>query len=216
MRYFLYIMLLLVFTGCQEEELTVVQAPDDESFIQDGQLKRLIMSVVSHDGSFDDIVDDSSCFSINFPYTCIYRGREYPVNTIEALSVFGEGANLMPKFPVTVTLADYISVEVPNVEVYRDLQNACSNGTLFNESITCVDISYPVSVSIYNTVTSNFETISFLHDKQTFQTIEEMDESLIANIQYPIEILLPNKVVLTIESNDVLKSEILSMIPICE
>jgi len=216
MRYLLYAMLLIVFAGCQKEELTVVQAPDGESFLRDGQLRSLIMSVVSHDGSYDDIIDSSSCFSINFPYTCIYGGKEYLVNSIEDLSVFNEGMNLTPKFPIIITFADYISAEVPNADAFEDFKIACANGTLFNESITCIDINYPVDISIYNTVTSNFETISFLHDKQTFQTIEEMDQSLIANIQYPIEILLPNNVVLTIESNEVLKSEILSMIPICE
>ena len=216
MKYFMYVVMLLVLGACQKEELTVVQAPDEESFIQDAQLKSLIMGVVSHDGSFDDIVDDSSCFSINFPYICYYGGREYEVNSIEDLSNFDEGAILIPKFPITITFADYISAEVPNAKVFDNFKIACANGTLFDESITCVDISYPVDISVYNTVTSNFETISFLHDKQTYQTIEEMDENLIANIQYPIEILLPNDVVLTIESNDVLKSHILSMIPICE
>ena len=216
MKYLLYAMLLLFLAGCQKEEFTVIETPDDASFTQDNELKSLIMSVVAHDGSYDDIVDHSSCFSIDFPYTCYYNGQEYEVNSIEDLSGFNYGANLIPKFPITITFADYASLEVPNIKAFEELINLCANGTLFNDSITCVDISYPIDISLYNTVTSSFETISFLHDKQTFQSIEELDENLIASIQYPIEILLPNNVVLTIESNDVLKTEILSMIPICE
>ncbi|NNF31105.1 MAG: hypothetical protein HKO61_06765 [Flavobacteriaceae bacterium] len=216
MKHLLYALMLMVLAGCQKEELTIIEGQDEEAFTQDRVLKNLIMSVASHDGSFDDIVDKSSCFSIDFPYVCFYNGYPYTVNSIEDLAPFQEGDKLIPEFPVNITFADYIQAEVPNEDAFNDLIAQCENGLLFNQSITCVDIVYPIRISIYNPDNSEFETISFTHDKQTFQSIEDFDASLIASIQFPIQIEMPNNVVLTINSNDVLKSEILDMIPFCE
>jgi hypothetical protein len=208
--------MLVVMAGCQKEELTVIEGTGEESFTQDRQLKNLIMSVASHDGSFDNVVDKSSCFSIDFPYTCYYYGQPYQVNSIEDLAPFKVGDDLIPKFPINITFANYIQAEVPNEEAFNELIDLCENGLLWNESITCVDIIYPVNISVYNPDNGNFETITFTHHKQTFQSIEGFDTNLIASIQFPIQIQLPNNVILTINSNDVLKSEILDMIPICE
>lgn len=216
MKYFLYLMMLVMIAGCQKEELTVIEGQDDEAFNQDRQLKTLVMSVVSHDGSFDDIVDNSSCFSIDFPYTCYYKGFPYPVNSIDDLAIFKNGDYLIPEFPVNITFADYLQAEVPHEEAFNELIDQCANGLLFNEIINCVDIIYPVRISVYDPSTSSFETIVFDHDKQTFQAIVDFDENLIASIQYPIQLRMQNEVVLTINSNDALKSEILGMIPFCE
>lgn len=216
MRYVLYVLMLVVLAGCQKEEFTVIEDPDEESILRDGQLKNLLMSVVSHDGSYDDIVDHSPCFSIDFPYVCIYRGHEYEVNSIQDLYGFDEGSILVPKFPINITFGDYVNLEVPNRETFDNLIALCANGGLWNESITCVDISYPIELSIYDPQTSQFQTVIFEHDKQTFQSIDGFEEDLVASIQYPIQILLPNNVVLTINSNEVLKTEILGMIPFCE
>jgi hypothetical protein len=208
--------MLVLLAGCQKEELTVIEGAEDESFSQDMQLKSLLMSVASHDGSYDNVIDESSCFSINFPYTCYYNGQPYQINSIEDLAIFKVGDNLIPKFPIEITFANYIQAEVPNEDAFNGLIDQCMNGLLWNESITCVDIVYPVNISIYDPDNANFETITYIHDKQTFQSIEGFDTSMIASIQFPIQIQLPNNVVLTINSNDVLKTEILDMIPLCE
>jgi hypothetical protein len=208
--------MLVTLAGCQEEELTIIEGENDEAFTQDQQLKSLIMSVTSHDGSYDDVVDNSSCFSIDFPYICYYNGYPYPVNSIEDLAVFNNGDNLIPKFPVSITISDYVQAEVPDEETFNLFMDLCANGQLFNESITCLDIIYPIRISVYDPDNSSFETISFAHDKQTFESIVGFDLSLIASIQYPIQIQMPNDVVLTINSNEALKTEILGIIPLCE
>ena len=82
---------LLVFTalfllGCQKEKLEIIEAPDEEaSFLFDQQLTSLLKSVASHDGSFDDVIDNSSCFSIDLPYQIALNGETHNVNTIDDL-----------------------------------------------------------------------------------------------------------------------------------
>ena len=216
MKYLSYFFMILLLAACQKEELRIVDGTDEEAFAIDQELKDLMFSVVAHDGSFDDVVDNSSCFSIDFPYRCTYNGHEYPMNNVQDLEPWPVGANLMPVFPVNITFANYLQASVPDEKAFSFLQDRCANGDLFDDIINCVDIVYPVSVSLYNTATSDFETINFLHDKQTFQSMEDLDENVLISINYPVQIILENEVVLTIESNDILKDEILDRIPFCE
>lgn len=216
MKYLSYLLLILILAACQKEELKIVEGQEEESFVRDSQLKNLLVSVVAHDGSFDDVMDKSSCFSIDFPYICSYNGHAYPVDSAEDLAPFDAEDNLVPRFPITITYANHQKETIPDIDTFLKLINRCSNGELYNDAIGCVDIMYPVSVALYYPDSSDFETITFTHDKQTFETIFDFDENIIANINYPIEIKLENDVVLTITSNDILKSQILDIIPFCE
>ena len=216
MKYLMYFAFSVILVSCQKEELKIVDGTDEEAFAMDQELKGLMSSVVAHDGSFDDVVDRSSCFSIDFPYQCTYNGHEYPMNSVKDLEPWPDTANLNPIFPIDITFANYIQATVPNQQAFNNLKERCANGDLFDDIIGCVDIVYPISVSLYDPVTSDFETITFLHDKQTFQTIADFEEDLLVSINYPVQIILENEVVLTIQSNDILKNEILDRLPFCE
>lgn len=216
MKYLLGCLLFVFLFSCQKEELKIVDGEDVEAFAIDEQLKGLVVSVVAHDGSFDDVVDNASCFSIDFPYRCTYNGHQYPMNSIGDLEPWKKGDSLIPVFPIQITFANHIQAEVPNYEAFLTLIARCDNGELFNDIIGCVDLVYPVSIALYNPDSSNFETITFNSDKQSFETIVAFDEHVLVSVNYPIQIKLENEVVLTINSNDILKSEILDRIPFCE
>lgn len=216
MKQLILFALCVTLLSCQKEELTIVDGQNEESLALDGQLKELVSSVAAHDGSFDDVVDRSPCFSIDFPYQCTYNGHQYPMNTINDLEPWNKGDVLIPVFPINITFANYIQATVPNYEAFSSLIQRCADGELFNDIIGCVDFVYPFSVALYNPNTSNFQTITLLHDKQTFESVYEIDEDLLVSINYPIQLILENDIVITIESNEVLKNEILNIVPICE
>ncbi len=216
MKYLVYFLLLIGIISCQEEQLLIVEEQPDEALTIDEQLRDLVVSVAAHDGSFDDVVDNSSCFSIDFPYVCTYNGHEYPMNSRQSLEPWNKGDVLIPVFPVTITFANHLKAEVPDAETYKNLIALCASGDLFDEIINCVDLVYPISISTYDKVSSNFETLTLNHDKQTFETIVDFNENILVSVNYPIQIELENEVVLTIYSNDMLKNEILDIVPFCE
>lgn len=216
MKYMPFLMLLLMLLGCQKEELKIVEGQDEESFINDSALTSLLVAVVSHDATFDDVVDKSSCFSIDFPYVCRYRGHAYPVTGPDDLAPFDAEDDLVPEFPINITFADHSKGVIPDYDTFLKMASRCANGEFYDNIINCVDIVYPVSIALYDPDTSDFRTISFQHDKETFESIVALEENTIATINYPIEIKLENDVVITINSNDILKSEILDILPFCE
>ena len=64
--------------SCQEEfEEVNTSNTTGASFKATSETALLIENTSSHDGSFDNIVDGSSCFALNFPYTVNVNGSEF-------------------------------------------------------------------------------------------------------------------------------------------
>lgn len=216
MRKFLIILSALAFLSCQKEELTITQDESETSFLADRQLTGMVKSVASHDGTFDDLVDQSSCFSINFPYQILLNGYVYDVNSINDLMPLTKYDFIVPIYPFNITFGNYQETEVVTQEGFYTLVDQCNNGGLYDERITCVDFTYPLSVSIYNRATSDFETMTFNHDKETFTEIELFETGTLASINYPITLHLEDGTNRVISSNEELKQEIMLLIPVCE
>lgn len=216
MRTFLMLTLTVVLFSCQKEELTIVEAETETSFLSDAQLTGLVKSVASHDGSYDDVIDQSSCFSINFPYQIYLNGELLAINGINDLLGIKSEDSVEMVYPFTITFANYLEATIPAEKEFTNFISRCEEGLMYNDRITCVDFSYPVRISVYNTATSNFETLIFNHDKETFTEIELMDAGTLANIQFPIQLQFADGTYRTIESNEQLKIQILELLPICE
>lgn len=216
MKKFAFLLIFLLGLSCQKEELTIIDEQEEVSFLEDGQLTNLIKSVASHDGSYDDLVDRSPCFSIDFPYQVIVNGKGYAINSISDLAILNKGDDIMPVFPIEITFANYIEADVPNVEVFQEFIDRCADGSMYNDRITCIDFAYPIDISVFDPVNSDFGIISFEHDKQTFTGVEEMDPLMIASIRFPILLVLDNGTRIQIADNQDLKSSILDLLPGCE
>lgn len=218
MKRLIALFILIVLGSCQKEELTVVQEQDDQNAIAslDLQLQQLIQSVTSHDGSFDDVVDGSACFSINFPYEVFFEGEPYAVNSLQDLAPFDSSDILVPIFPIEVTHGDYRSETVTSFEFFLTLQDRCQAGSLYDDGIYCLDMAYPMEIALYDSQNVNFETITLDHDQLTFQTLGTLSSEIIAEINYPIDILLNDGTYQAVSSNEDLKDLIIQARAACQ
>lgn len=214
----LYMLLfLMLLVGCQEEELTIVEEQQDieSAAALDAQLRGLVQSVASHDGSHDDIVDKSSCFSINFPYQVYFNGEPYQINSISDFAPFGEDDEIIPIFPITITYTDYESMEMTSENQFQAEVDKCNAQELFDDKVTCVDLVYPVRLAIYDADNTNFETVVLDHDRLTFVSLNDIPESVIVSLNYPVELVWENGAVVKLMDNEDLRSEILDAVAIC-
>jgi len=216
MKKILLLILGLSILSCQQEELTVIEGQEEASLLDDGQLTGLIKSVSSHDGSYDDIVDSSPCFSIDFPYQIIVNGEQHNVNSISDLAGFKEDDAIEPVFPVDITFANYLQDSINSMNELQDYIDRCASGVMYNDRIVCVDFIYPVELSVYDPVTSDFGVISLQHDKQTFTTIEQMDVGMRVSIRFPLTLQHTDGTSMEISGNGDLKQTILDMLPGCK
>lgn len=207
---------LIVLIGCQKESLTITDEQEEESFLDDAQLVGLVRGVTAHDGSHDDIVDNSSCFSINYPFNCRVNGEVYLYQQASDLEGLYETDDIEPVFPITITYADYGEIQVSSLAAFQNIITSCATGDLYNEAIACVDLIYPVKIAMYNTTTSNFETRTFNHDRITFTELTAMTNTDLASFQFPLYVQVVGGDIVQINSNQELKATIQSHSTSCE
>jgi hypothetical protein len=201
--------------SCQKEQFSEVDNQEDSSFLLDEQLTGMIKSVASHDGEFDDRIDNASCFSIEFPYGLWVDGVMHNMSSPENFAEINPTAQVMPEFPITVMAGDYSEFIINSENEFNQFIIDCHSGVLYNDIVTCVDFTYPVTISLYDSENSNFETLTLNHDWDTFSTIESLDPNRLAAINYPVTLRLNNGTPITVTSDDNLRNEIFRIVAYC-
>lgn len=205
------ILFCFLVISCQKEQFTVIEDNQESIFIENGQLTRLMQSVAAHDGSFDDILDQASCFSINFPYEILLNGKVHSVNSSEDLEIITMYDSIIPVYPITVTLADHSTRELVHVQQYFNLKDQCDAGVIFNELITCIDLDYPFSIATFFPETNNYGTVVLNSDLETFIEIQDFSPDTRVSINFPITCTwLASGNTVTVTSHQELKNFILN------
>lgn len=215
MKWILPLCLAIVFVSCQKEELKITENPFDSSILDDQELASLVRSVTSHDGSFDDQIDSANCFSLKFPYALWVNGVQHSMTSPEDFAEIPPGAAVQPEFPIILSMSNYTEVEIPSLEVLYDYVVGCHSGVFYDEIITCVDFQYPIELSMFDSGTSDFETITLQHDWDVYSTIQSLSPSMLVTIKYPIGLVLNNGDVVEVDSNQELKNQILRIVAAC-
>ncbi len=215
MKWIVPLFIALIVVGCQQEEFNETDNPAETSLLEDQELASLVRSVTSHDGSFDDFIDSADCFSIQFPYGLWVNGVQHNMNSPEDFSEIPQGALVQPDFPVTLNMCNYSQVEIPSLEVLYDYVVGCHSGEFFDEVITCVDFQYPIDLSLFDSGTSDFETITLEHDWDVYSTIQSLNPSTLVTIQYPVGLIKSNGDVIEVNTNQELKNQILRIVSLC-
>ncbi|MBW1296925.1 hypothetical protein [Aquimarina litoralis] len=212
---FLMMMLgcLLLTISCQEEEQEIIDPTIDNTIPQSSQLVGLMKNIVTHDGSFDDIVDGGNCFSINLPYMIIRNSEPLVINKIEDYNQLQVSDNIQIQFPITITRDDHVSEIIENDAALRNLADTCQ---IEDEDIECVDFVYPFRFATYDSNNNIIGTTEVFHDAQVFGFMGNLNANTVVAINYPIRLLLSNGEFLDIAHNTDLLSGILAFQASCE
>ena len=88
LNYLLYASLLMgvfTFTACQEEFEELPGENEPQAIMASSSTAKLVENTVTNDGSFDNIVDGSSCFNVRFPYEVEVNGFRLTIEALEDL-----------------------------------------------------------------------------------------------------------------------------------
>ena len=159
---------LLVTITCQKEEREFIDESQDNTIPKDSKLANLMQKIVTHDGSYDDLIDGGHCYSINLPYTILFNGKEKTISKLSDYADIYASDMIEIQYPVVVTKHDYIEKSINNKTQLEILAALCSND---DDDIECIDFNYPFKLSTFNTSTNVFKTIDAIHDAQLFEFI---------------------------------------------
>lgn len=214
-NYSLYLIFLILLTliSCQDEIIDISSSNESEVLQSNSQLVNFISNVTANDGSVDDVLDGSSCFSIQLPVTVsannitIVIEDEVDIQQLEELlNSFDVELDFL--FPITIILNDYSEIVLENEDQLFNLIDGCAD--FDDDIIDCVDFVYPLSFSVFDIDFNLVETLIIQDDEALYDFLESLEEdaNLIVSINYPLPLVYSNGEILEINSNDELVSAI--------
>jgi len=183
--------------SCYEDDAPLVE--DENSLYHSSDLSSKLQSITSHNASFDDLIDNAFCFSLIFPYELTVNDQLRVFNSKQDLSPLREDDAIEIVFPVSIVFSYYSIQEVNSTSELNTLINQCDDFqslTAFN----CFSIEFPLTIKDFNDVNSSFQTHHFFNNKIIFLYLENLYDSDVYDIDYPI--LLLNKISREIVIND--------------
>ncbi|MBQ0735702.1 hypothetical protein [Aquimarina celericrescens] len=186
----------IVTTSCRSESDELIVAPENESLKKDSKVANLMLRTSMNDGSTDDSIDNNSCFTLKLPFTITANGIEITFSSQEDIDVyddvFDDSDEIIFSFPITLIFDDFSEVIVNTMSEFNEILENCDedNNEDDNESIECIDFQYPFSASVFNSQSELIETASFENDRDLYQFIDDLEDTDIATINFPIVIVL--------------------------
>lgn len=213
----------LTFTSCQSE-FEELPSPEDQTTINaSSSTAELIIQTSSNDGSYDNIVDGSSCLAIQFPYTVEVNGLQITIDSINDLKliehIFDELDDdndiLDIIFPITITLSDFTEVVIANVDQLRDLAEDCVEGG-GDDDIECIDFVYPLTFYTFDINKQKTGSVVVDNDRQLRRFFHDLDDDAIVSLEFPVQLELYDGSKITVNSHAELADAIRSAKDSCD
>lgn len=199
--------------GCYNDDGSVIETPHTSH--RASELTGIIKSITAHDGSFDDHIDNSSCYSLIFPYLLNVNGQQVEVYSIEDLEHISVDDDVDIIFPVQTIFFNYEVKTVHNLISYNLLNQTCMRDFTIRIN-NCIHFEYPITVKIYNDFTRNFYTSSITNDKEMYLHFDNLHANDLFEIDYPVSILNHNNSSTIIHSNQDFTSLYFTSLEACE
>ena len=214
---------VILFTSCQSEE-PFQESIDPELTLSAGSaVVEMMKRTTSNDGSYDNIVDGTSCIGIQFPYTVTVNGLELKVETMEdfqkiedILDAAKDGEHSMQiTYPITITMPDYTENLINSEAVLQEYVEQC-NENEDDDDIECIDVVYPVSLFTYNPDLQQTGNVTVNHDKELRRFFSGLEDADFISIDFPMTFEIFDGSQLTVNSNTGLANALEQAIEICD
>lgn len=220
--FFSLIALLLVFQACQEDLHEIDQSAENNiSF--DSDLSGLIHSATLKDGSYDNILDNASSFSVKLPVDVIANGEAVSISSesdFEKIEAIFNKERYLPDsiqfvYPISGYLANYQEVILESDSDLEAIETQSVEGG-GDEDIECYRFTFPLSLSIYDTQNQRAKTEIAESDQELFQLLNKLESKDLASLPYPISLRSNQDETLVVTSNSELENLLASAISLCD
>lgn len=215
--------LSFAFVQCQkEEEEIITDTPPTESIRTGSPLAGLISRNSQNPTASDNVLDNTSCFSVVLPVTVTVNGNQLTVTTeddyqsVQDLIDNTTGNDVVNfTYPITIQYQNFATQVINNWNELDDAIDDCDDDDGLDE-IDCVFINYPIIINVYNTSTQTTNTITIQNNTQLYNFINGLSSNVIAAIVYPISVTNSGGQNVVINSNSELESFLEDSIDDCD
>ncbi len=209
------LLLIILATSCQEEFKEVSIIDEEISIIETSNIAQLIIQISANDGSFDNIVDGSSCIAIQFPYTVQANGEQLTIETVDDLQLIEDVFDLLDSnedtltidYPVNIILADYSESTINNAIELEEVAEECiENGG--DDDIECIDFLYPLTIFKYDVTQQETSSVTIGADRELNLFFSDLGDEDIISLDYPVYLGMNDGTILIIYNNTELEEAI--------
>ena len=211
---------LISLNSCQSDS-----SPSSNKITANSTLKTLLARVTQNRTSDDNVIDSTSCFTVQLPVTVIVNNNEQVV--ISTPADYETVVNLLDEdhddydhlefvYPITIIFSDFTELVVTSNLQLHSLREDCHDDDVDNDdddsnddddnAINCISLTYPFVISTTNNGTPTDVTINNDHDLYTL--LETVEGSNTITINYPISIVDANGQTIVVENNNQLEQDI--------
>ncbi len=174
-----------------------IDPPVEQTIVANSVIADLLNRISQNDGSFDNIIDNASCFTVQLPVTVVVNGTEVIVDSMDDYQtiedIFDADNNdtdtLDIMFPITVVFSDYTSKRATNnYPELLALIAQCPEENSDDDDIECIDFQYPITASIFDENNEQIDTIVINNDNDMYDFIDDLDDYAAVTISFPITV----------------------------
>ena len=222
--YMVFLMGLLVLSSCRTEDDLFIDPPLEEAIASNSNIANLLKNTSLNDGSYDNIIDNASCFSVVLPVTVVANGQEVTVSTeVDLQSIedifdldLDDSDVLEIEFPITLISSNFVSTTVNSSTELLSLTSQCPAENAIDDDIECIDFVYPVKASAFNENNEIIETFDFNNDEDLFDFIKDIDDYVAARLIFPVNLVLYDGTQISVDSLSELETVLENAEDICD
>lgn len=204
---------MFTLTSCQNED-TQITTDDSANLTKTSALTGLLSRVSQDSTSVDNVIDNTSCFSVNLPVTVIVNNQQLTISDETGYTVVQNILNEFSDdddevsfiFPITITFANYTTAVITSNDQLDDIIDDCGEDN--DDEIECLNLNYPITISYYNAGSQTPSTITINSDSDLYNFFEDFDDDDYATINYPISVTDADGSQVVINSNTELEAAI--------
>ncbi|NGZ89798.1 hypothetical protein [Psychroflexus maritimus] len=192
MKKILNLFFVVLCFGCYDDDLTIIEDSDD-ALHNSSELTALLRGVSSHNTIFDQFIDGSTCFSIEFPYKVKLEDNHIlELTNKEELAEFASQNHQNYEFlyPLQIKTADYTAHQVAHKNQHLDLLTQCKEGLLFKNHIDCAELIYPIQLKVAFTKNNRFEQRALNDAEALYNFLSNLSDDVRFEIKQPIDLFL--------------------------
>ncbi|KAA2218404.1 hypothetical protein [Maribacter flavus] len=221
--YLSILMVALSFTSCQDEFEEINTGEEPAAITASSAAGILIQNTTARDGSFDNIVDGTSCYDVKFPYTVEVNGLELTINSREDLKLIEEIFDevdddedfLEILFPITITSGDFTEIIINGFEDLRELAQQCKEGGE-DDDIECIDFVYPMTLYTFDIDLEQTGEVIVESDRQLRLFFKGLEDNELVSFDFPITLELYDSSKIEVNSNEELVMQIRNAKDACD
>lgn len=208
--------------SCQSEENEVIQ-DSTQNLTNSSPLTTLVTRVSQNPTSNDNVLDNSSCFSVVLPVTVIVNNQQIVVNSQaeyqtvqDAINAFSNDDDIVNfVYPITIQYQNFSTQVLQDSNDLDDAIDACGEDDGFDE-IDCISFNFPFNVNVYDANNQLPQTITIDNNTELYNFLEDLEDNEFIAIQYPISLTDSNNQTIVISNNNQLEEAIEDAIDDCD